>query len=281
MKRPMPVSVHGGHSGQFCNHATDTLEEVVQAYIDHGYSWVGITEHMPPVSDVYLYPEEIEDGLDAAALMQRFTEYMTACRRLQAHYADRIRLFVGFETEDYDGSIDFARQLIDRFSPDYVVGSIHHVKNIPFDYSPERYRQAADSSGGMDGLYANYFDRQYDMIRALRPRVVGHMDIIRIYDPEYRTRLVKSAIWEKIERNLELIQQLNLILDFNLRPLSRGEKEPYPSEAILQKAIDLGIAVVPGDDSHGKASIGAHMQAAIQMLQAAGAKTTWRQPVTP
>jgi len=279
MKQPHPVSVHGGHSGQFCSHAADSLEEIVQVYIDRGYPWVGITEHMPPVSNAYLYPEEMDAGLDAAALLQRFAEYIRVCRRLQADYADRIQIFVGFETEDYDGSIDLARRLIERFSPDYVVGSIHHVKNIPFDYSPEMYRKAADCSGGMDRLYANYFDRQYKMVRELSPRVIGHLDIIRIYDPEYRARLMKPAIWEKIVRNLELIQQLGLILDFNLRPLSRGEKEPYISEPILQKAIDMGIAVVPGDDSHGKDSIGAYMQAAIQILQQAGADTTWRQPV--
>ena len=41
------VSIHGGHSGQYCCHAEDTLEEIVLAYIEHGYTWVGLTEHMP------------------------------------------------------------------------------------------------------------------------------------------------------------------------------------------------------------------------------------------
>lgn len=272
------VSVHGGHSGQFCNHATDTLEEVVLSYIDRGYAWVGITEHMPPVSDAYVYPEEKEAGLDAKALQQRFNNYMTTCRRLQARYADDIPIFVGFETEDYRGSLDFAQSLITRLSPDYVVGSIHHVNDIPFDYSQRRYREAADRCGGLDGLYASYFDRQYEMMRQLTPRVVGHMDIIRIFDPDYRSRLVKPIIWDKIVRNLGLIKQLNLILDFNLRPLSKGQAEPYLSAPILYQARDMGISIVPGDDSHGVASIGDSMVSAIRMLQAAGVDTTWRQP---
>jgi histidinol-phosphatase (PHP family) len=65
---------------------------------------------------------------------------------------------------------------------------------------------------------------------------VGHLDIIRIYDPDYRSRLVKPAVWERIVRNLRLVKQLGLILDFNLRPLSRGEEEPYLSAPILKKA---------------------------------------------
>jgi histidinol-phosphatase (PHP family) len=130
----------------------------------------------------------------------------------------------------------------------------------------------------MEGLYTTYFDQQYQMIQQLTPRVVGHLDIIRIYDPDYRSRLVKPAVWERIVRNLRLVKQLGLILDFNLRPLSRGEEEPYLSAPILKKASELGIDIVPGDDSHGVADIGAHMKHAIEMLRAAGLGTDWRKP---
>ena len=47
MKDIASVSVHGGHSGQFCHHATDTLEEIIQQYIAKQFPWVGITEHAP------------------------------------------------------------------------------------------------------------------------------------------------------------------------------------------------------------------------------------------
>jgi histidinol-phosphatase (PHP family) len=279
MKNPYLGSIHGGHSGQFCGHAKDSLEQVVLAYIDQGYPWVGITEHMPPVSNAFVYPEEKSAGHNAKTLKARFADYMATCRYLQASYAKKIRIYVGFETETCSGSLDYANTLIDTFSPDYVVGSVHHVKDIPFDYSKQRYHDAAHSSGGLDGLYAAYFDQQYEMIRALKPRVVAHLDIIRIYDPDYRSRLVNPLVWRKIERNLELIKQLNLILDFNLRPLSRGEEEPYLSAPILKKACAMGIDIVPGDDSHGVDNIGAHIHRAIDILRAAGVSTVWRTPV--
>ncbi|BBO80638.1 putative histidinol-phosphatase [Desulfosarcina ovata subsp. sediminis] len=276
---PTPVSVHGGHSGQFCGHASDTLEAIVRTYIRKGYPWVGITEHMPPASDRFLYPEERAVGLDARALKERFADYIGTCRLLQKRYADAIRIFVGFETETTSGSIALVRELIATHSPDYVVGSVHHVDDIPFDSSRTDYETAAAQCGGTDGLYARYFDQQYEMIQALRPEVVGHLDIIRIFDPDYRSRLVKPAIWEKIMRNLELIKKLDLILDFNLRPLTKGADEPYLSTPILKAAGRLGIAVVPGDDSHGVKTIGVHMQTAIRILRLAGVSTNWRKPV--
>jgi histidinol-phosphatase (PHP family) len=47
----------------------------------------------------------------------------------------------------------------------------------------------------------------------------------------------------------------------------------------LKKATEMGIDIVPGDDSHGVDTIGAHMNSAITLLRAAGVCTAWRNPV--
>ena len=83
---PPRVSVHGGHSGQFCGHAKNTLEEIVKAYIAQGYRWVGLTEHMPPDRIEHGYPEEADAGLSAKDQYARFTEYITTARHLQKKY---------------------------------------------------------------------------------------------------------------------------------------------------------------------------------------------------
>jgi histidinol-phosphatase (PHP family) len=279
MIEPHLVSVHGGHSAQFCNHAKNSLEQIVRKYIDEGYTWVGITEHMPPLSESFVYPEEISAGLNVGSLNTRFADYITTCRQLQLRYAHQIEIFVGFETETYSGSLDYTKQLISRYQPDYIVGSVHHVMDTLFDYSPAFYEQAVDRCGGLDNMYLNYFDQQYEMINVLKPQVVGHFDIIRLYDSNYRSQMVKPKIWEKIKRNLNLVKQLGLILDFNLRPLSREEKEPYLSAPILKEACQLGIDIVPGDDSHGVDDIGMNMHWAIELLENAGLSTAWRYPV--
>ena len=54
----MPFS-HHSHSGQFCRHATGTLEEVVNAAIGKGFRTYALTEHMPRYRVQDLYPEEV------------------------------------------------------------------------------------------------------------------------------------------------------------------------------------------------------------------------------
>ncbi|MBM9603558.1 histidinol-phosphatase [Desulfopila inferna] len=277
-KNPARVSVHGGHSGQFCSHATDSLEEIIEAYIATGFSWVGITEHMPALADEFLYPEEKKAGFTVEFLNHRFGQYVREGRRLQHKYRHQVILFVGMEIETCKGYREMVGRFLEEFEPDYIVGSVHHVDDMPIDYSPDMYAEAAHSAGGMDNLYCRYFDQQFEMLKYFKPAVVGHFDLIRIYDPQYRNRLKKPPVMERIERNLDFIQQEGLILDYNLRALLKGADEPYVSREILSLARQREIAVVPGDDSHGADSIGLYIDRAMLELEKLGFNTNWRTP---
>ena len=272
------VSVHGGHSGQFCNHATDSLEDIIQAYIEKKFRWVGITEHAPAPTRDLMYLDEQAAGLTPDFLFSRFGAYMKECRRLQEKYSNEITIFPALEIETYSGYETFVPHLIKSFEPDYIVGSVHYVNDINFDYSSELYVRAAESVGGIDHLYEHYFDSQYEMISLLRPAVVGHFDLIRIFDPNYQQRLNKPSIKAKIIRNLELIRSFDLILDFNLRALAKGADEPYISRPILSIAREFGITIVPGDDSHGVASVGNFIDEGIKLLEEEGVNLTWSKP---
>ena len=179
MEKIEKVSVHGGHSGQFCNHAADTLEEVILAYIDQGFSWVGITEHTPPPSEDLLYDDERDAGLTPDYLLAQFGSYFDECRRLRDKYSSQITLYAAMEIETYTGYEHHVPFLVELFSPDYLVGSVHFVNDINFDYSPQVYDQAAQSAGGINELYLSYFDLQYEMINLLEPSVVG--EFVRLF----------------------------------------------------------------------------------------------------
>jgi histidinol-phosphatase (PHP family) len=272
------VSVHGGHSGEFCHHAKDSLEEIIQAYIGHNFAWVGITEHVPGRTQNLLYPDQQAAGFTPESLLERFGRYMQKCRQLQRKYADRIEIFAAMEIETYSGYEIFIPELIEKFKPDYIVGSVHFVDDMGFDYSREQYDSTAAAIGGYDEMYCRYFDIQYEMLQLLRPAVVGHFDLIRIFDPDYGSRLAKPEIQQRIIRNLHLIKDLDLIMDFNLRSLLKGAEEPYISAPILRMARDLDIAVLPGDDSHGIANIHLNMDRAIAILEEYGFNTDWPRP---
>ncbi len=272
------VSVHGGHSGDFCGHATDSLADIVQGYISLGYSWVCLTEHMPAPEPRLRAPEDIAQGLSVAQLQKRFDQYFAEARRLQALYQHKIEIMVGFETDAYTGYPEAVDYLIHRHQPDMIVGSVHQVHDLLFDDKLSDYQRAVEISGGINALYCDYFDKQLELIETFHPAVVGHFDLIRIHDPDYSQRWDVPEIRQRAFRNLDRINALGLILDLNTRALSKGAGEPYISAPLLRYAVAQGMRIAPGDDSHSLDTVGAHLQSGVEFLTAMGGHTNWPKP---
>ena len=273
------VSIHGGHSGEFCNHATDTLEGIVQEYIRKGFSWVGITEHIPPPRDECIDMYDKEVGHDAAFLYERFARYIEHARSLQAKYTDDIDILVGCEGEAYIGFEAHTKKLLKTFSPDYFIGSVHQIGDRFFDGSKEEYNEIAESVGGLVPMYCEYFDTQHLLIESLRPPVIGHFDYIRLFDDQYTETLRHPEVEKRIERNLQAIQKYNLLMEINVSSLYEGiSDEPYSTRWILELAYELDIQTVPGDDSHGIETVGASVESGIQVLKEIGFDTSFPLP---
>lgn len=75
----MPFS-HHSHSGQFCGHAKNTLEEVIQTAIAKGMKTFCLTEHMPREVEDF-YPEEVWDNAtrDELTLSEPFSSSYRSC----------------------------------------------------------------------------------------------------------------------------------------------------------------------------------------------------------
>lgn len=230
----MPYS-HHSHSGQFCGHAKDTLEQVIQTAIAKGFQTFCLTEHMPrPLED--FYPEEAKSHTPES-LAKLFEDFLVEAHRLRGIYSSQIQLLIGFETEFIRPStVDLIRGILDRHTFDFFMGSVHHVHTIPIDYDRAMYEQARDKAGGTDErLFEDYFDLQYEMLQELRPLVVGHLDLIRLLS-DHRDDAFKdmAGVWQKIERNLDFIASYGGLLELNSAGLRKGLAEPYPCLPICQ-----------------------------------------------
>lgn len=275
MKKTGKISLHGGHSSEFCDHAADLLADIVAAYCAAGFDCLGLSEHMPALDAAWLYPDEVQRRRDVQWMAERFARYVSTARGLAAEYGERMRIFVGMESEWYPGCGPWVHDLRTRYHLDYIVGSVHHVGGLAYDFSSKMYAQAVRQFGGHPSLYAVYFDAQFDMLRALRPEVIGHFDLIRIHDPHYLATLAHPAVWSRVLRNLEWIRENGGMLDVNVRALVKGQPEAYVCAPILDEAARLGIGLAYGDDAHGVREVGVHWESVTQRLQTRG--LSWAQ----
>ncbi|KAF2637472.1 histidinol-phosphatase [Massarina eburnea CBS 473.64] len=268
----MPYT-HHSHSGQFCGHAKNTLEEMVQTAIAKGFLTYAMTEHIPrPIED--FYPEEKDDHTPAS-LAKLFDDYLAEAVRVKKAYSSQIRILIGFETEWIRPStLETIRDVLTKYSFDFFMGSIHHTHTIPIDFDRITYEKAREAAGGTDErLFEHYFDEQMEMLQALQPPVIGHFDLIRLLS-DHRDADFKDmkGVWDRMERNLSFIASYGGILELNASGLRKGLAEPYPCMPICQLFVGMGGRFVMSDDSHGIDQIGTNYTRLLDFIRKAGIK---------
>ena len=213
------------------------------------------------------------DSHTEESLVKLFDDYYAEAVRLRDVYSNQIQILIAFESEWIrPSSLDIIRAILDKYSFDFFVGSIHHTHTIPIDFDRTMYEQARDKAGGTDErLFENYFDEQYDMLQALRPPVVGHFDLIRLLSDHKDTAFEgMDGVWNKMKRNLEYIASYGGLLEFNSAGLRKGLAEPYPCLPVTKMFLNMGGGFVLSDDSHGVEQIGTNYPLLLKYIQDTG-----------
>ncbi len=268
---PWNVSLHGGHSMQYCEHASSLLRDMLDAAVDKGMALFGVTEHASRMEARYLYPSEIKMGWDIAKVQADFEAYAADSRAFVEEYAGRLTVLRGFEIEvvPVDSYAPYMRQLRERHGFDYMVGSVHYLGEHLFDMGPEELAQAVAQAGSLEAFAVAYYHSVADMLDALRPEVVGHLDVIRKYCAR-DAALDTPPIQKAVERALDAARAAGSILDINTGAYRRGFDAPFPAPWIVRMAHRMGVPVCFGDDSHSVADVGSGIPEARAYLLSLG-----------
>ena len=277
------VSLHSGHSSDYCDHADDTLRDMIDAAVAFGYRTFGVTEHVPRFGARYLYTKELELGWTVETNRDHFARYTQDLQPLVAEYADRgLTILRGFEAEivppdEYQSiMLGYRDEKLPNGRPafDYFVGSVHFINGHSIDGPRELFEQAIESCGGVAELVQEYYRQVAFMVETLQPDMVGHFDLIKLNllrNPDFgypnilneheRRRCLDAG-----QAALETVRARNGILDLNTAGWRKNLNEPYPSAYWTEQAKLLGVPFCFGDDSHRVSDVGAGIVAARQYL---------------
>lgn len=261
---------HHSHSGDYISHAEGSLEEMVKTAKSRGFTHFCLTEHMPRLKDAYLYPEEIEKQYTNATLFTTFEQYLKHAREIQTreNAEGKLKVLVGYEVEGIDNEhIEAAKAISEK--TDMCVGSVHFVNHIPIDFNSELWIKARESVGGTSRqLYSAYFELQYNVIKTLKPMVIGHFDLIRLFDVQdvdpttgklFEDIAIQNdwpEIWELIERNIKYVVAYGGLFELNGAAIRKSWSSPYPQLDIAKCIHEHGGRFCLSDDSHTYAQIG-------------------------
>ncbi|THH09708.1 hypothetical protein EW145_g1820 [Phellinidium pouzarii] len=167
---------------------------------------------------------------------------------------------------------------------EYLVGSVHHVNEIPIDFDRPTFERAqnslrtnADTSLGISSttlLFDRYLDSQYELLVKLRPEVIGHLDLCRLYTPEIDFRDFPSALG-KLKRNISYACSYGAIFEFNAAAFRKGWETAYPGRDVVEFVLQCEGRFTMSDDSHGPHAVGLNYDRLYNYLRDVGIKDLW------
>lgn len=156
---------------------------------------------------------------------------------MRAKYSTEMEILIGTEVDWIrSSSLSWINELLDMYRFDLFIGSVHHVHTIPIDYDRAMYVKARSLSGGTDErLFEDYFDLQHEMLRALKPPIIGHFDLIRLKSDDPNADFLRwTGVLRKVSRNLDLIADYGGVIELNSAGLRKGMREPYPIKTVCK-----------------------------------------------
>lgn len=240
----------------FCPHGSnDSMESYVRTACEKGLHAIGFTEHAPlPLGFNDPTPEQ-----DSAMQPSDVESYLREGKRLKEKYKKDIVINVGFEVDYIQGFEKETQAFLDAYgvASDQNILSVHMINDPQnnmhcLDYSAENFEYMVGSFGSIDNIYRAYFHTLLQSIEAdlgiFKPKRIGHITLVH----KFQKRFAPTHRFEtEIGVVLDAIKQRGYQLDLNSAGLFKEDcQELYPADFVIDRAVSLGIPLVPGSDSH-------------------------------
>jgi histidinol-phosphatase (PHP family) len=134
---------------------------------------------------------------------------------------------------------------------DFVLGSVHFLEqpNEMFDTVPEGAQQFTGRD--IDHVYEDYFRRVREMTATGLVDCLAHVDLIKIHGHRPAADIKTLAA-----ETLEFIRGKGLAIELSTAGWRKPVNELYPSDGIIELAMQKGIPFTTASDAHSHAQLG-------------------------
>ncbi|HEX3263887.1 MAG TPA: histidinol-phosphatase [Solirubrobacterales bacterium] len=226
------------------------VERYLAAAAEAGIQELGVSEHVHrfrQALDVWDHPfwlENARDDLDA--------------------YADFVRetpLRLGIEMDYVAGREDQIANLLDSRDLDYVIGSVHYVRDKAVDHD---VWDIWESVSDPDRVWELYFATLAEAARSGLFDVLAHPDLVKVWGagrppPERDPRFY-------YETAVEAIGESGIAVEVSTAGLRKPVREIYPSRALAEMCVEAGAAFSLSSDAHVPDHIGFAYDRAVEAM---------------
>lgn len=248
------------------------FEDHLKSALDKGFNAVGFSDHSPT-----------PHNLNWSHKDHNLYDYLAEIESLKQKYSGSLEIYKGMEIDFYDlykPEFNYKTKL----GLNYILGSVHVLtktdnKFITVDGREDEFIFGIKKAfqGNYKKAVLNYYNLNLQMIQTLKPDIIGHLDLIKINNKDYKYFSEESDWYlSKVSEVLSLIKEKELILEVNTGGKARGyTKDFYPAIPILKIAKEMGVRITINSDAHHHSHFAAFFGEAYYLIKELGFKSVW------
>ena len=218
---------------------------------ERGIEELGVSEHIYRFSaalEVWQHPfwrSQAVDDLDAYCAFVR----------------DETDLRLGIEADFVVGAEDRMASLLDGYEWDYVVGSVHFIREGAVDHEDF---DVWDSARDPDQVWRRYFEILGEAARSGMFDILAHPDLVKMWG---RQRPQPDGDLRRYyDLAMEGIAESGIAVEVSTAGLRKPVGELYPARPFLEMVLDAGNPIALSSDAHAPDHLGAGYEQAVELL---------------
>jgi histidinol-phosphatase (PHP family) len=222
---------------------------------ERGIAELGVSEHVyrfEQALEVWRHPfwaQYAHDDLDA---------YCTFVR-------DQTDLRLGIEADFVPGAEDRMANLLEARDFDYVIGSVHFIREGAVDMDEYGVWETGRSA---EEVWRRYFQTIGESAASGLFDVLAHPDLVKYWGRE--RPLPEGDLRRYYELAIDGIAQSGIAVEVSTAGLRKRAGEIYPAPAFLQMCLEAGAPIALSSDAHRPQDVGADYDQALELLERLG-----------
>lgn len=211
---------------------------------------------------------------------EKIYDYRNAVLNAREIYKD-ININIGLEADYVPGETISFNEWRRLLNLDFVVGSVHLVKNDDnggkwfVDGAAENYHKGLKTvfNGDIKKAVKAYFNQVREMIEIENPDIIGHFDKVKMNNQGLYFDINEEWYKKEINDTIEVIQTHNVIVEINSRGLYKKRfDDTFPGKYEILECVKQGIPLTLASDSHSIDDLDKGFNLSLKTAQNAGVK---------
>jgi histidinol-phosphatase (PHP family) len=174
-------------------------------------------------------------------------------------------LKLGIEMDFVPGREDRIANQLDGRDWDYVVGSIHFLRDLSLDTEEFSIWGSGESP---DKVWRRYFETLAESARSGLYDIIGHPDLVKVWGR--RAPLPDGDLRRYYEPAVEAFAETGVAVELSTAGWRKPVGEQYPSVRFLEMLVDAGCPIALSSDAHTAEQLGFEYEHAVELLEKAG-----------